>query len=176
MSNSIAIDNGNLTCDNLTTIANVTVGGQLNLTNPLTISSISSSDILTLSATNIIRLYDANWEYYKREATTTDATLTSIATFPVATNTGISLMLDSAMYCTTGTDAGKSSLISQSYRARNVSGTVTVFPVINTINRDTGMTVAITLTASGTSVVLSIQGEASNTYKWTVGIKLIKTS
>jgi len=99
---------------------------------------------------------------------TSDATVTTIITFPTSNNISYSILYQVVARSSTGTT---NSYIAN-VRAKNVGGTVTA--VLSTISdNEESATPAVSVSTSGTNVLFRVAGAAATDYSWTAWIDVL---
>lgn len=107
--------------------------------------------------------------------TTTDATATTIATIPTASNTTYLIECYIVAYNTTDNTVGT---FTNYISAKNIGGTVTILNDVAGIASYDGAFggVLVATGTSGTNILPKIQGMASKTINWKVQYKIVKVS
>jgi len=115
-------------------------------------------------------------DYVDYEKTTTDATVTDVATIPLAEEQTVSVWAKATARNSDGSINGKFHICGLFYR--NTSGNVTQVNDTYSIDSDTtsGSTIDLTLAADTTNQTVDIRvtGQTSETFTWKVSVAHIK--
>lgn len=117
---------------------------------------------------NLRLLAESDWKQYQATVNTTDATVTTLATVPVASNT--------VMYLTvvvigrrTGGSSGSpqdSGIYRRTVRLKNASGTLTLFNLQSDYTSEDTAGFNATITVSGTNALVRVTGAANTNITW----------
>lgn len=101
-------------------------------------------------------------------AATTDATVTTIATVPIATNKAVLITVNVSARRTGGVSgtAGDSAAYSLGVLAKNIGGTVTVVGTLYSFKSADQAAWTVTAPVSTTNVLIRIAGAAGNNIDW----------
>lgn len=115
------------------------------------------------------------WQEQQATVSTTDATVTTLDSFTVPTDTSSYVEFRVVGRRTGGSSGtvGDSSVFGLTARVRNVGGTVTVLDLQNDYTSEANTATSATLDVSGTSVRLRVAGAASNNYSWWSHAKIL---
>jgi len=117
----------------------------------------------------------ANWEMSQAQVSTTDATVTTLASISVASNSAILVQAQIVGRRTGGTSgaSGDSAVYIRSARFKNVSGTVTILNLQSDYTSEDQASWNGTLDVSGTSARIRVNAAANNNVDWTVTYTVI---
>lgn len=110
---------------------------------------------------------------YTAVATTTDATVTTIATIPVPVDGAVAVRAMVVGKRPATIEAVASTVIAGGgYRNASAAAVVTAASTVTIIESSSG-TPAITLVASGNNLILTVAGEASKTFHWAAAVEVV---
>lgn len=121
---------------------------------------------------------NANWEVLQAQATTTDATATTLQLVTVPTDSVMYLKAKIVGRRTGGTNGanGDSAVYERSAKFKNVGGTVSVLNLQSDYTSEDQLTWNGTLDVSGASARMRVTGAANNNITWTVTYEVITLS
>lgn len=115
--------------------------------------------------------------YLEAQATvaTTDATVTSLYTFTVPTNTVVKIEVDVIGRRTGGSagTVGDSSAYTRTARVNNIAGTLTLFNLQSDYTSESNNATNCIVDVSGTTVRVQVTGAANNLYTWFAHVKIL---
>lgn len=107
---------------------------------------------------------------------TTTASTTSFGTnFGTSSNKGYIVSVKATVFCTTGTQVGKTASYDIVVPVKNVSGTLTVGTPNTRSIIDAGLTCSISVTTSSTNIIINAVGQSGQTLDWTALTEVIST-
>ena len=117
---------------------------------------------------------NANLEMMQAQVSTTDATVTTIATIAVPTDSTLYVEATIIGRRTGGTAgaSGDSSIYIRTARLKNVGGTVTLSNLQTDYTTEDQASWNGTITVSGTNALVRVNGAANNNVSWTVNYKV----
>ena len=121
----------------------------------------------------------ANWEKFQAQISTTDATVTTAASFTTLTDSVTYIKATITARRTGGLagTAGDSAIFTRTIRAKNIGGTVTVATLQTDFTSvESGNKWQATINASGTAVRVRVTGAVDNNIDWTVNYEVTTLS
>jgi len=118
---------------------------------------------------------NANWEMFQAQVSTTDATVTTVASITVPTDSALLLQAQIVGRRTGGTGGanGDASTYIRTARYKNVGGTVTINNLQSDYTSEDQGSWNGTLDVSGTAARIRVNGSANNNVNWTVTYTVI---
>lgn len=107
--------------------------------------------------------------------TTTASTTSFGINFGTSSNTGHMIKAKFTVFCSSGTQVGKTACFNVINTAKNVSGTLTIGTPSVTSVIDAGLTCSTSITTSGTNIVFNAVGQSGQTLNWTCVYEVIST-
>jgi hypothetical protein len=117
---------------------------------------------------------NANLEFSQAQVSTTNSTVTAIATIPVPTDSALYIEATIIGKRTGGTagSAQDAAVYVRTARFKNVGGTVSISNLQSDYTSEDQFTWNATLAVSGTNAVVNVAGAANNNINWTVNYKV----
>jgi hypothetical protein len=118
---------------------------------------------------------NANFEMFQAQVSTTDATVTTIATVAIPTDSVVMLKAKIVGRRTGGTSgsANDSAIFERTARFKNNGGTVTIHNLQSDYTSEDQGIFDGTLAASGTNALIRVRGAANNNMNWSVTYEVI---
>jgi hypothetical protein len=163
-------NNNNIKYRNTSTIS---ANQSLNTTDNVLFNSVTTG-MISSTATNNALIFpgtSTNSIYLYASGTTTDATATTIFTYPTATNNNYLIYAEVA---SKDTVSGGGAYL-QTKMVTNTAGTINnVIQLENISNKSTAIsTSSILITSSGTNIILQVTGVSGRTINWKALIRLV---
>lgn len=150
----------------------------------LGLGTAAPARLLDVNGTSIVRgawrfadagAANANFEMFQAQVTTTNATVTTLATIAIPTDSSVVIEAKIVGRRTGGTAgaAQDAATYVRTARVKNVASTVTLPTLQADFTSEDQTPWNGTITVSGTNALISVQGAANNTISWTVTYSVI---